>query len=147
VLCQKVLRRGDTLKATPLDRLGRSVPHMVTLGAQLRERGVELHVIEQGIDTAEGRTVLSVRSVLAELQRELILADTRDGLAAAARAPGRVGGRRPKLSPPQAVLAQQQYDAGDKTAQQIADLFGVPRFTVYGYLNRDTPAAAPVGRR
>ena len=48
----KLLRDGDTLKITRLDRLGRSVLHLVTLGAKLRERGVGLHVIEQGVDTA-----------------------------------------------------------------------------------------------
>ena len=146
MLYGKVLRRGDTLKVTRLDRLGRSVLHLVTLGAELRERGVGLHVIEQGIDTAtaEGRAMFGMLSVLAELQRELILANTRDGLAAA-RARGRVGGRRPKLSPEQAALAQQQYDAGDKTVQEIADLFGVPRSTVYGYLNRDTTVPALPG--
>lgn len=52
-------------------------------------------------------------------------------------------GRRPKLTAEQAALAQQLYDAGDKTVQQIADLFGVPRSTVYGYLNR-VPAGTPV---
>ena len=144
VLHTKVLRRGDTLKVTRLDRLGRSVLHLVTLGAELRERGIELHVIEQGIDTAtaEGRAMFGMLSVLSELRRELILANTRDGLAAA-RARGRLGGRRPKLTAEQAALAQQLYDAGDKTVQQIADLFGVPRSTVYGYLNR-VPAGTPV---
>jgi DNA invertase Pin-like site-specific DNA recombinase len=77
-----------------------------------------------------------VLSVLAELQRELIVANTMDGLAAA-RARGRVGGRRPKLTADQAALAQQLYDAREKTVQQIADLFGVPRSTVYGHLDRD----------
>lgn len=74
-------------------------------------------------------------SVLAELQRELIVANTMDGLAAA-RARERKGGRRPSLIPDQAALAQQLYDARDKTIQQIADLFGVPRSTVYGHLGR-----------
>jgi DNA invertase Pin-like site-specific DNA recombinase len=85
-----LLRDGDTLKITRLDRLGRSVLHLVTLGAELRERGVGLHVIEQGIDTtaAEGRAMFGMLSVLAELEHELIVANTRDGLAAA-RARGR----------------------------------------------------------
>jgi len=92
----------------------------VTLGAELRERGVGLHVIEQGIDTAtaEGRAMFGMLSVLAELQRELIVANTRDGLAAA-RARGRKGGCRPKLNPEQIALAQQLYDAGERTVQQI----------------------------
>ena len=144
----KVLRRGDTLKITRLDRLGRSVLHLVTLGAELRERGVGLHVLEQGIDTttAEGRAMFGMLSVLAELQRELIVANTRDGLAAA-RARGRAGGRRPRLSPQQVELAQQMYDTAEKTVQQIADIFGVPRSTVYGHLDKETvgrrPASAP----
>ncbi|MCM3510632.1 recombinase family protein [Rothia sp. P100] len=94
-------RAGDQLVITRLDRLGRSALHLVTLGAALRERGVGLRVLEQGIDTttAEGRAMFGMLSVLAELQRELIVANTRDGLASA-RARGRTGGRRPKLTPP-----------------------------------------------
>ncbi|GAA3612201.1 hypothetical protein GCM10022419_116460 [Nonomuraea rosea] len=74
------------------------ISHLVTLGADLRMRGVELHVIEQSIDTGtmEGRAMFGMLSVLAELQRELIVANTMDGLASA-RARGRVGGRRPRL--------------------------------------------------
>jgi hypothetical protein len=96
----RLLRKGDALKITRLDRLGRSVLHLVTLGAELRERGVELHVIEQGIDTStmEGRAMFGMLSVLAELQRELIVANTRDGLAAA-RARGRKGGGAPSSTP------------------------------------------------
>ena len=78
-------RAGDQLVITRLDRLGRSVLHLVTLGAALREHGVGLRVLEQGIDTttAEGRAMFGMLSVLAELQRELIVANTRDGLTAA----------------------------------------------------------------
>ncbi|MEZ0106329.1 DNA invertase Pin-like site-specific DNA recombinase [Catenulispora sp. EB89] len=138
-LVLQLLREGDTLKVTRLDRLSRSVLHLITLGAELRGRGVGLHVIEQGIDTgtAEGRAMFGMLSVLAELQRELIVANTNDGLAAA-RARGRVGGRRPRLTPDQASVVQQLYDAREKTVQQIADLFGVPRSTVYGHLDRAT---------
>jgi DNA invertase Pin-like site-specific DNA recombinase len=137
-LVMQLLREGDTLKVTRLDRLSRSVLHLVTLGSELRERGVGLHVIEQGIDTStvEGRTMFGMLSVLAELQRELIVATTNDGRSSA-RARGRVGGRRPKLTPDQAELAQQLYDAREKTVQQIADMFNVPRSTVYGHLDRE----------
>ncbi len=72
-------------------------------------------------------------SVLAELQRELIVANTRDGLAAA-RARGRVGGRPPRLTAEQVVHAQQLYDAGAHTVAQIAALLGVRRTTRYGHL-------------
>ena len=101
------VRAGDTLVITRLDRLGRSVLHLITLGAELRERGIGLQVLEQGIDTAtaEGRAMFGMLSVLAELQRELIVANTRDGLAAA-RARGRTGGRPSRLSGDQIALAQ-----------------------------------------
>lgn len=131
------LRAGDTVVVTRLDRLGRSVLHLVMLGAQLRERGVGLLVLEQGIDTstAEGRAMFGMLSVLAELQRELIVATTRDGLAAA-RARGRSGGRRPRLNPRQAALAQRLYDEGEHTVAQIAEILKVPRTTLYGHLQR-----------
>jgi len=144
----RLLRDRDTLKITPLDRLGRSVLHLVTLGAELRERGVGLHVIEQGIDTTttEGRAMFGMLSVLAELQRELIVANTRDGLAAA-RARGRNGGRRPKLNAEQIAVAQQLYDAGEHTVQQIAAIFNVPRTTVYGHLDDASKGRRPAVQR
>ena len=140
LVLKKIARSGDTIVITRLDRLGRSVLHLVTLGAQLRERGIGLRVIEQGIDTdtAEGRAMFGMLSVLAEFQRELIVANTRDGLAAA-RARGRVGGRRPKLTTAQAETAQRLYDERRHTVQQIADILGVKRSTLYGHLRQ--PAA------
>lgn len=139
----QVLRRGDTLYVTRLDRLGRSLAHLVALGDELRERGVDLVVLEQGIDsrTAEGRLMFGMLATLAEYQRELIRANTRDGLAAA-RARGRKGGRRPSLTPAQAEVAQKMYDElgadGQRahTVQAIADVLRVPRTTVYGFLDR-----------
>jgi len=137
-LVLKVVRDGDQLVVTRLDRLGRSVQHLIGLGAELRDRGVGLKVIEQGIDTAtaEGRAMFGMLSVLAELQRELIVANTRDGLAAA-RARGRMGGRPAALSTAQVEHAQQLYDAGEHTVAQIADLLGVRRTTLYGHLNTE----------
>ena len=64
-------------------------------------------------------------SLLAKLQRELIVANTRDGLAAA-RARGRTAGRRPRLNAGQVAIAQDLYDAGDHTVQRIADPFNAP---------------------
>lgn len=118
-LVLKLLREGDTLKVTRLDRLSRSVLHLITLGADLRMRGVGLHVIEQGIDTdtMEGRAMFGMLLVLAELQRELIVANTMDGLASA-RARGQVGGRRPKLTADQAALAQELYDIGTRPSSR-----------------------------
>lgn len=129
------LSEGDTLKITRLDRLSGSVPHLINLGADLRARGVGLHVIEQGIDTEtmEGRATFGMLAVLAELQRELIVSNTNDGLAAA-RARGRVGGRRPKLTQHQLDQAQRMYDGGEHTAEEIAAIFNVSRPTMYRHL-------------
>ena len=141
-LVLQLLRDGDVLVITRLDRLGRSMLHLVTLGADLRERGIGLQVLKQGIDTAsaEGRAMFGMLSVLAEFQRELLVANTRDGLAAAR---GRKGGRPSKLSPDRIALAQRLYDAGEHTVAQIADMLKVPRTTVYGHLNtRRAPAPA-----
>ncbi|QXU51794.1 recombinase family protein [Rhodococcus sp. LW-XY12] len=149
-LVLRLLRDGDQLAITRLDRLGRSVLHLIGLGAQLREKGVGLKVLEQCIDTAtaEGRAMFGMLSVLAELQRELIVANTRDGLAAA-RARGRKGGRPPKLTAEQVEHAQRLYDGGKHTVAQIAGLLGVRRTTLYGHLTKtDTvpaEAATPTG--
>ncbi|XEM90609.1 recombinase family protein [Rhodococcus sp. JVH1] len=90
------LRADDVLVITRLDRLGRSMLHLITLGADLRERGIGLKVLEQGIDTAtaEGRAMFGMLSVLAEFQRELIVANTRDGSPLPGPAAGRVAGPR-----------------------------------------------------
>ncbi len=131
------LRSGETLVITWLDRLGRSVLHLITLGADLRERGSGSRFSRQGIDTAtaEGRAMFGMLSVLAEFQRELIVANTRDGVAAA-----RTGGRPSKFTSDQTALAQRLYDGGEKTVAQIAAMLNVPRTTVYGHLNKRTPA-------
>ncbi|WP_236581156.1 recombinase family protein [Rhodococcus sp. T7] len=139
------LREGDVLVVTRLERLGRSMLHLVTLGADLRERGIGLKVLEQGIDTAtaEGQAMFGLFSILADYQRELAVANTRDGLAAA-RARGRKGGRPSKLSADQIELAQRLYDAGERTVSQIAGMLNVPRTTVYGHLNKRRVDTAPV---
>ncbi|MDV6277901.1 recombinase family protein [Rhodococcus erythropolis] len=144
-LVQQRLRADDVLVITRLDRLGRSMLHLITLGADLRERRIGLKVLEQGIDTAtaEGRAMFGMLTVLAEFQRELIAANTRSGLATA-RAHGRKGGRPPKLGSDQIERAQRLYDAGDHTVAQIADMLKVPRTTVYGHLNKRRVDIAPL---
>lgn len=80
-------------------------------------------------------------SVLAELQRELIVA-TRDGLAAA-RAGGRTGGRRPMLTADQVRAAQRMYDEGERTVAQIAGILTVERGTLYGRLVKASIGGRP----
>lgn len=146
-LC-KSLRAGDVLVATRLDRVGRSTTHLVTLLDELAQRGVAFRFLEQGIDTttSEGRLMYRMLAAIAEFQRDLIIANTREGLAAA-RARGRKGGRKPKLTASQVHLAQQLYDAGDKTVAEIASIFTVPRTTIYGHLTAGSAGARPRARK
>lgn len=140
-LVRRLLREGDVLVITRLDRLSRSLKDLVLMGEELRAKGVQLRCTEQGVDTTtiEGRMMFGMLAVLAEFQRELIIANTRDGLAAA-RARGRVGGRKPALTPKQAGVAREMYaktGADGKrahTVQEIADVLRVKRSTVYGYV-------------
>ena len=117
---------------TKLDRLGRSLEHLIELSGQLQERGVDLVVLDQGIDTstAVGRMFFQILGAIAEFEHALMSERTLDGLAAA-RARGRTGGQKPKLTPRQARIARDMYEeAGPDgrrvhTVAQIAAEFGV----------------------
>lgn len=95
----KALSPGDTLVVWKLDRLGRSMRNLVLLVDELRRREVHFRSVTDSIDTSSsmGRFIFHIMSALAEMERELIVERTRAGLASA-RAKGRIGGRRPKLS-------------------------------------------------
>lgn len=145
-------RTGDKLVVTKLDRLGRSLEHLIELSKQLQSKGVDLVVLDQGIDTstAVGRMFFQILGAIAEFEHALMSERTMDGLAAA-RARGRTGGQKPKLGPRQVHLAREMYDergADGKrryTVAQIAAEFGVARPTIYRYLGQtlDTAPAAP----
>jgi DNA invertase Pin-like site-specific DNA recombinase len=139
----RIARDGDQLVITKLDRRGRSLEHLIALSGQLQTRGVDLIVLDQGIDTstAIGRMFFQILGAIAEFEHALMSERTRDGLAAA-RTRGRTGGQKPKLTPRQAKIAQAMYDElGDDgrrahTVQQIADEFAVTRPTIYRHLQR-----------
>lgn len=143
-----IAREGDQLVVTKLDRLGRSLEHLIELSKELQDRGVDLVVLDQGIDTstAVGRLFFSIIGAIAEFEHALMSERTMDGLAAA-RARGRTGGQKPKLGPRQVRLARQMYDetgADGKrkyTVAQIAAEFGVTRPTIYRHLGKTTRGA------
>jgi DNA invertase Pin-like site-specific DNA recombinase len=136
-------REGDEFVITKLDRLGRSLKNLIELSEKLDKEGVNLVVLSQGIDTSTpaGRMFFHILGAIAEFERSLIVERTRDGLEAA-RARGRVGGRKQALKPRQVKLAQEMYDElGDDgkrkhTVQDIANELGVARTTIYRYLDR-----------
>ena len=126
------MREGDTLVITRLDRLGRSTKDLLEISSELEDAGVELEVIEQNINTktAEGRLFFTMIAAMAEFEHAMIVARTKDGLAAA-RARGRLGGRKPKLSEAQKKQVKKLYDAKELTVREIAALFNITPPTVY----------------
>lgn len=136
-------REGDQLVITKLDRLGRSLEHLIELSKLLEKRGVDLVVLDQGIDTstAVGRMFFQILGAIAEFEHALMSERTIDGLTAA-RARGRTGGQKPKLGPRQMKLARGMYEETGEdgkrkyTVQQIAEEFGVSRPTIYRHLAR-----------
>jgi DNA invertase Pin-like site-specific DNA recombinase len=138
------LREGDVLVITRLSRAMRSLKHLLALADDLRERGIDLVVLRQHIDTTTptGRLVFHVLGAIDEFQRELIIEGTREGLEAA-RARGRTGGRKPKLSAAKAATVRRMYQAtgpdGKRlhTVAEIAQTAGVHRTTVYDYLKKE----------
>lgn len=130
-------RDGDEIVVTKLDRLGRSLANLIELAKELEERGIGLVVLDQGIDTstAVGRMFFHILGAIAEFEHALMTERTHEGLAAA-RARGRVGGRKPKLGPRQKSMVREMYDSGDYTVQKIADEFGVTRPTIYRHLGK-----------
>lgn len=132
------LRSGDTLVVVKLDRLGRSVRNLKEVADALQRRGVGLKALSQGIDTTTpgGRLFFHMLAAIAEFEHDLIVERTQDGLAAA-RARGRKGGGRVKMSPTKAAQARAMYDAREHTVAQIAETFGVSRGTIYRHLSED----------
>jgi DNA invertase Pin-like site-specific DNA recombinase len=130
------MRRGDTVKILKLDRLARSTRDLLNLVNEFEEAGVALVVIEQNINTStsEGKFLLNVLSAVAELERDMIVARTQQGLAAA-KARGRVGGRKAKMSPEQMAEVRNFYEKG-KSVTDISALFSVSRASVYRVLDK-----------
>ncbi|CAE6850625.1 DNA-invertase hin [Paraburkholderia aspalathi] len=138
--CLRALRAGDTFVVWRLDRLGRSLPDLVRIIADLEKREVAVESLSEKIDTssAAGRMVLHFFAMLAEYERNLIRERTRAGLDAA-RARGRKGGRAPKLDTKQireirALLRDPQVRVTD-----VAKRYGVSRATLYKHVGTVRP--------
>jgi len=138
------LRPGDTLVVWRLDRLGRSLRHLIDVVTGLDERGVGFRSLRESIDTttAGGRLVFHLFGALAQFEREIIWDRTVAGLTAA-RARGRVGGRPSKLSTEQRRQARKMYDERELTVEQIAAVLGVSRTSIYRALGTTTTPARP----
>ena len=132
------IRKDDTLVVYKLDRLGRSLKHLLELVTQFNEKQIGLQSISDAIDTTtpQGRLFFNISACFAEFERDLIRERTNAGLAAA-RARGRKGGRRQgmtKEAEKKAILAESYYKQGDMAVSKIALEIGVSKMTLYKYL-------------
>jgi DNA invertase Pin-like site-specific DNA recombinase len=137
--CLDHLRSGDTLVVTRLSRIARSVKNLTEVAALLDQRGINLLVLRQHIDTRTpaGRLTFHILAAVDEFTADVISENTLEGLAAA-RARGRQGGRPSKLTADHIREARRMLDDG-KTVTEVAAFFRVSRPTLYRALEA-TPA-------
>jgi DNA invertase Pin-like site-specific DNA recombinase len=130
------LRTGDTLVVWRLDRLGRSLRHLIETVNDLRDRGIGFRSLQEAIDTSTsgGKLVFHIFGALAEFERELVRERTQAGLAAA-RARGRMGGRPRAMTPDKVRLTRQLYESREHTVEAIAKTLGVSRASIYRHLD------------
>jgi len=135
---QQILRKGDIVYIYKLDRLGRSLKHLLELTSNFEKQGVGLISLNDHIDTttAQGRLIFNIFASLSEFERDLIRERTKSGLEAA-RARGRKGGRRRGLSKEAertAMLAQTLYNERKLGVDSIAKELLISKMTLYKYL-------------
>lgn len=130
--------RGDTLVVWKLDRLGRSVKHLVDLVGELQQQGIQFKSLTDSIDTgtASGRFFFHVMASLAEMERELIVERTRAGLEVA-RQLGRKGGRKRKMTDSK-IKAAKKLLASGVPPRDVASNLGISVPTLYRWLPAST---------
>lgn len=131
------LRAGDTLVVWKLDRLGRSLQHLIQTVKALQEKKIGFQSLQENIDTTTsgGKLIFHIFSALAEFERDVIRERTKAGLTAA-RARGRLGGRPSLLTPKQVQRLKKLYDARKNTVEEICRIFSISRPTFYNYINK-----------
>ena len=136
-----ILRNCDTLVVWRLDRLGRSLSHLIETVTRLAGEGIGFKSLTEQLDTTTpgGKLVFHLFGALAEVERDLIRERTQAGLRAA-RARGRTGGRPRKLADPKTLaLAQKLYADGETDIATICQTLGISRATLYRALKSTSP--------
>jgi DNA invertase Pin-like site-specific DNA recombinase len=129
--CLKHIRKGDTLVVWKLDRLTRSLSDLLRILAKVDEAGAGFKSLTESIDTTQpaGRLMMNMLGSFNQFEREIIKERTKLGLQRA-RANGRIGGGRYKLSASQQAEAIKMIRIGEKSQAEMAELFNVDRSTI-----------------
>jgi DNA invertase Pin-like site-specific DNA recombinase len=132
------LRAGDTLVVWRLDRLGRSLRHLIDTVTDLQERGIGFKSLQESIDTTTsgGKLVFHIFGALAEFEREIIRERTRAGLTAA-RARGKSGGRPKAMTAKQVQMLRNLASDPENSIDEICKTLGISRTTFYRYVKAD----------
>ena len=130
------LRKKDKLVVWKLDRLGRSLRHLIDVVNELNEKEIGFQSLQENIDTTTtgGKLTFHIFGALAEFERDLIRERTQAGLAAA-RARGRKGGRKRVMTDKQVKMAKALRKDPKNTIKDICETLGVSRSTLYRYLS------------
>ena len=137
----EMLRNGDTLVVWRLDRLGRSLKHLIELISKLEQREIGFKSLMESMDTTTsgGKLIFHIFGALAEFEHNLIKERTSAGLAAA-RARGRNGGRPLKLDEKKRELAIKLYNERERSIKEICQIMGISRPTLYSYIHKHEAA-------
>jgi len=129
-------RTDDTIVVWRLDRLSRSLKDLIEMVTLLESKGIGLRSLQEAIDTSSssGKLIFHIFGALAEFERNLIRERTQAGLQAA-RARGRKGGRPKSLNKDKQALAVKLYDEKKHTVDQICEMMGVSKPTLYKYID------------
>ena len=129
------LRARDTLVVWRLDRLGRSLRHLINTITGLEAQGIGFKSLQENIDTttSSGKLIFHIFGSLAEFERDLIRERTQAGLEAA-RSRGRVGGRPKALSKGKAEVARRMYADKHNSVSEICKTLGISRMTLWRYV-------------
>jgi len=135
---KEMLRKGDVLIVWRLDRLGRSIRDLIDWVNLLEEEGIGFKSLQESIDTttSSGKLIFHIFAALAEFERNLIRERTNAGLAAA-RARGKLGGRKKSLSANEQRRAVEMYKRKNHTVQQICKMMNITKPTLYAYIREE----------
>ena len=135
---KEILRKGDILIVWRLDRLGRSIRDLIDWVTRLEEEGIGFKSLQELIDTttSSGKLVFHIFAALAEFERNLIRERTNAGLAAA-RARGKLGGRKKSLTANEQKRAVEMYNRKNHTVQQICKMMNITKPTLYAYIREE----------